>query len=59
MVAAPDPDGLVDRTRTRYALALIGYALVNLAISVPPAVAVAAHFLGIFNFSHTNAPKLS
>ena len=42
-VAAPDPDGLVDRTRTRYALALIGYALVNLAISVPPAVAVAAH----------------
>ena len=43
MVAAPDPDGLVDRTRTRYALALIGYALVNLAISVPPAVAVAAH----------------
>ena len=42
-VASPDPDGLVDRTRTRYALALIGYALVNLAISVPPAVAVAAH----------------
>lgn len=42
-VTAPDPDGLVDRTRTRYSLALVGYALVNLAISVPPAVAVAAH----------------
>ena len=38
-----DPDGLVDRTRTRYALAIIAYALTNLAISVPPSVAVVAH----------------
>ena len=38
-----DPDGLVDRTRTRYALAISAYALVNVAIAVPPAVEVSAH----------------
>lgn len=34
-----DPDRLVERTRTRYGLALAAYALVNLAVSVPPAEA--------------------
>lgn len=32
-----DPDRLVERTRTRYGLALAAYALVNLAVTVPPA----------------------
>ena len=32
-----DPDRLVDRTRTRYGLALTVYALVNLAVTVPTA----------------------
>lgn len=38
-----DPDRLVDRTRTRYGLALTAYALVNLAVTVPPAAASADH----------------
>ncbi|WP_234935474.1 ATP-binding protein [Mycolicibacterium austroafricanum] len=37
--ATVDPDRLVERTRTRYGLALIAYALVNLAVTVPPAYA--------------------
>lgn len=37
---AVDPDRLIDRTRTRYGLALTAYALVNLAITVPPQDAV-------------------
>ncbi|MEW5808598.1 MAG: ATP-binding protein [Actinomycetota bacterium] len=41
--AATDPDRLVARTRTRYGLALACYALVNLAITVPPAVASTGH----------------
>ncbi|MGE2735468.1 sensor histidine kinase [Mycolicibacterium vaccae] len=31
-----DPDRLVERTRTRYGLALTAYALVNLGVTVPP-----------------------
>lgn len=34
-----DPDRLVERTRTRYSLALTTYALVNLAVTVPSAYA--------------------
>ncbi|MCG7592752.1 ATP-binding protein [Mycobacterium sp. PSTR-4-N] len=40
---ARDPDRLVARTRTRYGLAIACYALVNLAITVPPAVASSGH----------------
>ncbi len=35
-----DPDRLLERTRTRYGLALAAYALVNLAVTVPAADAV-------------------
>ncbi|WP_308289949.1 ATP-binding protein [Mycolicibacterium sp. PAM1] len=37
---AVDPDRLIDRTRTRYGLALTAYSLVNLAITVPTSDAV-------------------
>ena len=42
-LAATDPDRLVARTRTRYGLAIACYAVVNLAITVPPAVASTGH----------------
>lgn len=37
---AVDPDRLIDRTRTRYGLALTAYSLLNLAITVPASDAV-------------------
>ncbi|GAB3217585.1 hypothetical protein GCM10027535_08590 [Mycolicibacterium hippocampi] len=40
--AVNEPDPLVERTRARYALALTTFALVNLLITVPPAVTSAA-----------------
>lgn len=40
---ATDPDRLIERVRTRYGLAITAYALVNLAITVPPSVSSAGH----------------
>ncbi|BBY73217.1 hypothetical protein MPRF_01160 [Mycolicibacterium parafortuitum] len=41
---AADPDRLIDRTRTRFGLALTVYAVVNLAITVPQADAALGFF---------------
>lgn len=41
--AAKDPDRLIERTRTGYALALTAYAVLSLASMIPPALPATAH----------------